>query len=575
MRWLWLVSVGTTDIQFPAWLQDETGSWSSRRRIEIGGQGNLRQIHEALLSLAAEPECILFCKDELERFRSARGPTIDTLKVDGQMVFSARLGSALKEGEKRDDTGPIRISASGDELPNSSDPALPLFFPKVAPLALVMASARGTAELVVVVLNTCRTSGRDAKKEPVAAGPLVARFLVQELQLDYLEGGDTVPGSLPSNSCTWLNILQGSERLEDASVEDALRKRLNAAIDAFKPGPDDRVVISTGGGLPPLKPLLERIPATRVGSKAVAVLDSPEGSKQNTLSLQPLAERWLDRETLRFHCTQALRDGDYPSAYGLARRSQGSGWADKVVSCLGPLLELPSAGADIRSLALLEPYELRAARVEAALVMSDLSTAIRSLSVFLESALWEVLLRSDAIADAGLEVDPGRELLYFAQDRVLGDELGRLLEPVWNEPGRLRLSKRRMFRDLPSWLALNEKLPAVRDAALALKILGTAYLKMTGKLDAQRKVIDDSIREVRNQLSHGAGPAVDLATAQKNLKARGLAVAIGAELGGNFLCQTDVTSLLESLSRPDAPDLTSRLKGVLDSTLETAARGDA
>ena len=573
MRWLWLVSVGASDIQFPAWCQDDTGAWSLLRRVEIGRQGNLRQVHEALLWLASEPDRVRLCSDDLAPVRLARGPSIEveSAEVDGQTMHSVRL----RAGTEHDDVRPIRISASGEELPNAFDAALALYFPKVAPMARAMADVRGSAALTVIVLNTCRTSGDDAAREPVAAGPLVARFLAQELKLVCLDGGTAVPHPLPGGSCTWLDILQGSERLEDASVEDALRIRLNAAIDAFAPGPDDRVVISTSGGMPPLKPLLERVPATRVGSAAVSVLDNPEGSRGRPLSLQPLAERWLDRETLRFHCAQALRDGDYPSAYGLARRRQGSRWADKVVACLGPLLELPSASAGARSLAGLEPYELRAARVDAALAMRDVPAAIRGLGVFLESALWDVLRRSDALADAGLQIDPERELLYLAPDRMLDSDLEGLLDPLRDDPGSLRPRAPTMFTRLPDWLAQHERQSDLKAAARALESLGTAYGRRTGSRDAQGRAIDDSLRGVRNRLSHGAGPPVDLAAAQNNFLHRGLAAAIGSELGRNFLCQADAKKLLDRLGPPNAPDLASRLRDELKRTLEAVTRGEA
>jgi len=530
-------------------------------------------VHEALLWLASEPDRVRLCSDDLAPVRLARGPSIEveSAEVDGQTMHSVRL----RAGTEHDDVRPIRISASGEELPNAFDAALALYFPKVAPMAREMADVRGSAALTVIVLNTCRTSGGDAAREPVAAGPLVARFFAQELRLSCLQGGTTVPHPLPDDSCTWLDILQGSERLEDASVEDALRFRLNAAIDAFAPGPDDRVVISTSGGLPPLKPLLERIPATRVGSAAVSVLDNPEGSRGRPLSLQPLAERWLDRETLRFHCAQALRDGDYSSAYGLARRRLGARWADEAVACLGPLLELPSASAALSPLTEFKSYDLRAARVEAALVMRDVPAAIRGLGVFLESALWEVLRRSYALADAGLQVHPERELVYLPPDGRLDDVLESLLEPTRDAPLSLKPRAHRMLTKLPLWVAKREQGSANAEAASALARLGVCYGQRTGRLDAQGREIDDSVRGLRNDLSHGAGPPLDLVSAQNRLSRRMHLSGIGCAIGENFLSQADARQLLDKLGTPNAPDLASRLKDALTRTLEAVTRGEA
>lgn len=50
MRWLWLISVGMTDVQFPVWTKDEYGCWTGPYRFEIGRTG-IRAVHEGLLTL--------------------------------------------------------------------------------------------------------------------------------------------------------------------------------------------------------------------------------------------------------------------------------------------------------------------------------------------------------------------------------------------------------------------------------------------------------------------------------------------------------------------------------------------
>lgn len=52
MSWLWLISVGVSDVQFPVWSKDEYGRWSRLHRFETGRAG-VRAVHEGSLAFAA------------------------------------------------------------------------------------------------------------------------------------------------------------------------------------------------------------------------------------------------------------------------------------------------------------------------------------------------------------------------------------------------------------------------------------------------------------------------------------------------------------------------------------------
>ncbi len=48
MRWLWLISVGMTDIQFPLWKKDDYGCWQGPQRFDLA-RSEVRKTHEGLL----------------------------------------------------------------------------------------------------------------------------------------------------------------------------------------------------------------------------------------------------------------------------------------------------------------------------------------------------------------------------------------------------------------------------------------------------------------------------------------------------------------------------------------------
>ncbi|MCK7518015.1 MAG: hypothetical protein MZV64_10025 [Ignavibacteriales bacterium] len=90
--------------------------------------------------------------------------------------------------------------------------------------------------------------------------------------------------------------------------------------------------------MPPLKPLIERASAIHVGQTHVTLLDQSERRGRDApvaASVLNYGERVAERETLRFHCTEALRAGDYAGAYGLARRAGQCSWLTRCATVWG------------------------------------------------------------------------------------------------------------------------------------------------------------------------------------------------------------------------------------------------
>ena len=560
-RWLWLISVGATDIQIPVWIQDESGAWSQLRRMEFEREGQ-RQVHEALLAMASVPGRVMLSAEDVRPFRAQRGNSVavEHVEVDGEAVHSIRI---VRPGAA-DRPPALRISASGDEIPNPYEATLTLLFPKIAPMVMAIQAASKGNDLSVIVLNTCRSSGVDAAREPVAAGPLAARFLAQELGLHWVEGGAAIPAMLAAGTCTWLDILQGGERLEDPEVEALVQGRMNTLLDAFDAQPGDRVVVSTSGGLPPLKPLIERIPAARLGTECVSVLDNPEGGQGRMPEFRPLAERWLDREMLRLHGVEALRSQDYAAAYGLAkRRSAGAAWARGVLACLAPMLDLPTSVSPDPCIEALEPYQLRAIRVETALAMSDVPMAIRHLSTFVESALWTLLRRGNALSACGFRVEEDSDGIFGEAE--LSGGLEQLFAPRRNRPGHYSPVSTTVFDQLPLWAADREADLALRDGLHQCRQVAMAYW--------QRQDGKTSIHDIRNRLSHGAGPAIELVDAEMRLVSSGLVAGAGGVFGTNFLDHAPVSRLLHLLQKNSGGSLVLQARQALQRALNAAARG--
>lgn len=537
MAWLWLISVGVTDVQFPVWKQGEYGQWTGPWRFRRD-KGGVRALHEGLLALL-ENDQVVFPEALPDDLRGEEGKL--------QLQFEQKGNGFIASVTTRNGAcAGYRISDQGDTIPNGAETQLPLYCPKVADLLAVAGATFGDEPVTVVVLNTRRLSTlRDGPDEPIASGPLVAQFLAGRLGLDYRDHGGAVPSTLESGTSTWLDILIGAEAMEDSEAQQQVVRRLTGLIRAWTPGGDRKVAITPAGGMPPLKPIIERVPATCLGQTAIRLLESPErGRGSATVNALNYDARVAERETLRFHCTEALRQGDYAGAYGLARRFSGASWAGEVRDLLGPLLELPGGPLKIERRQL-EFFALSACQVEIALCLNDAGGALKRFAQFLESSIWALIMGDARIRQLKLKVKRDRECLIggLAKEHELFKR--DMLTTEWTNPKQHRVQK--VLARWPDWL----KQPAGGQQAIASALydLKRRYLKepkvpsgYPGSAPRLR-----SLRDYRNRLVHGSREPVSLQQVETCLRQVGLIQGLGQDFGRNFLQISQVDELLSGL----------------------------
>lgn len=537
MAWLWIVSVGVTDVQFPVWTKDEYGQWSGPRRFETG-RGGIRGWHEGLLAMLRHGQ-IRFDTElpaPLEREQA--------IKLGLQLIPE---GDFFLVGI---DPQAYRISRSEATLDTAKTP-LPLYCPKVEALVGVARETFGDHPVTVLVLNTRRADGfSEAAREPVASGPVVARCLAERLGLVWVDGEGRVPESLRPGTSTWIDVLTGDEAMEDSTAQRNMVGRLNAAIQAWNPVDNRprRIAVTTSGGMPPLKPLIERIPAICVGPDNVRLLDKPERAVATAVALK-FETRIAEQETLRFHCVEALRQGDYAAAYGLARRAGDLPWALPVWQRLGPLLDLPCAPLEIAGRRL-EPFALYACQIEAALCIGDVATALIRLGTFIDSAVWTLIARDEVIKVLGLTPDREDNCLVGSlpdDHELLSD---RLLEPDYNVSDRYKV---KLLWRWPSWLS---------------HPTGGQVLAASA-FDELCKSYNDKPRKLRNWLVHGTNQQIAPSEIKTCMERCGLIAAVARPFGQNFLSAEQPSRVLVGLGLSNlAADIGNLLQGTLNQTIK-------
>jgi len=518
MSWLWLISVGVSDVQFPVWKRDEYGRWQEFRfRRERGG---VRQVHEGLLALL-ELGRIDFpdrLPKDLNRDEEA-ALTLDFEQEDGVLV----AGISGQDG--------YQIAAQGNEIPAGAK--LPLFCPKVAEVLEAARATFGEEPVTVVALQTRRAETlRESPGEPIGSGPLVAKYLADRLNLDWRPGGPE-PENLEPGVATWLDVLSGEEALEDAAAQRALAQRLTRLIlHAWQPEDQRRIILTPAGGMPPLKPLIERVPAICLGQDAVRLLDIPERrAPEARVTALDYGARVAEQETLRFYCAEALREGRYIAAYGFA--GGAAAWAPTVRNVLGPFLGLPTTGAppmfDGRPL---HRFEILAGQVEMRLQAGDAAGAALAVIAFLEATTWFLMRSASLFAEAGLAVNPDNETIDGAwpERPATAANLAQLLD---RDPSQSRNQHKvkRLLGEGVDWLGDNADGGPHRNAVAALVAFRDAAFAG-----------EPSLRKCRNAFAHGAGSPITPQTVATSFVTAGF--QIGRPFGENFLQQTLVANLL-------------------------------
>jgi hypothetical protein len=539
MAWLWMISVGVTDVQFPVWSKDEYGVWTVLQRFETG-RGGIRAVHEGLLALLRNGQI---------RFeRSLPKPIDRNVARDLRLEFVQEDADFLITIRHTD----YRISAQADTIPNPHEAQLSLYCPKVEALLPVARETFAGNPVMVLVLNTRRADGfSEAASEPVASGPIIAHCLAERLGLNWIDGKGRVPERLVPGTATWVDILTGDEAMEDAAAQQNVVARLSAVSRAWNPGSTavSRVAVTTSGGMPILKPLIERVPATCFGQERVVLLDQPERGPARS---EPLSydARVSEREVLRFHCAEALRAGDYMGAYGLASRMAKQPWARAVRDGLGTLLELPGAALrpNVRTLG---PVALNACRIETRLCLGDVIGALIRLGTFIESAIWELMMQDPRIPD-DLYVDRDNRCLVgnLAADHPLFEK--RLLDR--DSKGKDHHFVCGLTWLWPDWLEDHH---------------GRQQKSVTALKSFQRRY-EDEPKRLRNRLMHGTDVPIDPQNAKRCMMDARLIEGVSRPFGQNFLGVPEVSYLLSGL---DEADLTAAVNGHLKAILDRVIEG--
>src|SRR5258708_4974099 len=107
MAWLWLISVGVTDLQFPVWKHDEAGQWTGPWFFEPGRAG-IRRPHGHILALL-EKGLIAFPAMPRRHEGDARELRLELELIDGSFMAEVRH-------QKSPDY--YRISQYGNEIPS-------------------------------------------------------------------------------------------------------------------------------------------------------------------------------------------------------------------------------------------------------------------------------------------------------------------------------------------------------------------------------------------------------------------------------------------------------------------------
>lgn len=558
MRWLWLISVGVTDVQFPVWTKDEYGCWTGLYRFESGRTG-IRTVHEGLLTLLDKGSL----RYDSELPRQLGREEMRDLRLDFMVdPDTGDFAAAVRCGKQPD---AYRIAKQANEIPNAQDAFLPLYCPKIEPLIEKARDIFAGHSVSVLVLNTRRADdfGREASDEPIAAGPLVSAYLAERLALSWQDNAGRIPDALGRDLSTWLDILIDHEAMEDPEAQGRVVDRVNAALRAWNGGVSDErgVLVTTSGGMPLLKPLIERVPAIHFGQQYVHLLDQPERGANAAATALNYGDRVAERETLRFHCVEALRLGDFAGAYGLARRAKGRRWSSVVCNGLGPLLDLPGKPLQLKGIPV-EPFVLYACQVETRLCMGDVVGTLMRLGPVIESATWALIAGDARIRELGLRLDRENECLEGAVplDHPLFDT--KLLD--CDAKGRERHAVIGLTWRWPGWLKVAAGMQS--QAAGALDKLRLAY----GGNQRRNEPAERSPRDFRNLLAHGSDRSLHLGDIKQCLQQSALIQGVGLPFGRNFLATEAVAILLDQLG---AADLKTTMRDYLANILHQVIEG--
>ena len=409
-----LAMVGTTDLQC---LVEKDGA---AFRAVIGG--DVRAFHEAMLR------------------------SVDPLPytVDGSRVHLP----AIEEGR---DNGVKWVSRSGSFDPKGFQPIredgkLVLVPAKLGEVLEAIRAEKDTQVVAAVLLNTHRIATEDdppdlqraVRNEPVAAGPVLARWCAETLRLSGGCGQES--GDYGMGRAGWVNYLHGKMMAEGEGRDFPVsRKAVKAVEDVIRRiyGWDDdfSVCLSLGGGLPMMKDSVKACAefffAGRVFNRHAPQLGKPSWARPED-EPPAIAESYRTRR----HVAHLIRQGDFVGAARAGEPFRKDEQERSWVECLEHAADYMAGGLTRTSG--LPPYltaltvkglpssVIVALRVEAALSMGRTPEAVAWTCTLLDAALKDFITQHFS----GTKVDWLEETIYFPKGCTPPERLTTRIEYI-------------------------------------------------------------------------------------------------------------------------------------------------
>ena len=532
MRTIWIITAGLSDLQLPVW-RCEGPNEETQFRIPIQpATGTARNFQELLLTLLRHQK--IYFPNSL--------PPLDrhaVAKVEITLENAEFMASYVSNPPG------LNLAPGKQVISSAEDDRFPLLCPKIAPLTKTQTVKDAARDgLTAVVLQTNRNSAAN-ESEPVAVGPIISQFIGQQLGLQWLDSRGQIFAPINvARAATWLDVLIGDESLEANGIWDTVRQRLHAFFDVFESGDasDIQILVSSGGGMPELKSIVEYLCTARYGDGRIKLLTASERGT-GTATPVSLSDRPGEIESLRVQCTEALRHSDFIGAYGLASRDyflrkNRAEWALDVLTALGPMLDFDlSRGPRIGATAL-DGWQLLMIQIEAAFCRRDTASAIKGLHRFLESATWLLFSRSPELQRSGIAVEVTKQ---FVTGNIAA--AGLLFESLPTPAGQPERHRPKYLQDTANWLARpSHSLHQSSSAALA-EYWQRYREKPVGML---------SLMETRNMLSHATHGGLDHVTLEVQILSLIERQEFSTLFGNNFLTSGRALAIMAGLATPDA-----------------------
>ena len=426
------ISAGRSDLQVLVNDVDRDDN-PGRYRAEISGRGkSTRHFHKWLLQ-------------NLDQIYVSKDDSQDDGKRGQYIVCDA-------EGQIKDLEGLLRTEDGKIQL----EPA------KIRPLVKSLQENSAVTVKAVIVLNTHRNpESHWAENEPIAVGPILAKWLAQVFELKYADEANQTGIGISG----WVNILDGNMEesgvpgTSDYPLNREIVRRIDEHLRAIHAEWNNittlEAYLAVGGGLPSAKSLLKSVASFHFGRRYVKELHVPKG-REKGLAWLPVPITAEDSFLAREHAVALIRQGDFAGAYGAVKHLKDDeyekDWVTKVEvisQYFGGQLpvedqkELDALPEYLRDFA--DPEAPRcllvAMRTEAALLSSRFADAISLTCTFWDAAILDAI-KQNLPVEAICEVE---NRMVFHPDYQLKSKLTQGDRPCMNtskfpEPGHYHYS---------------------------------------------------------------------------------------------------------------------------------------